>query len=247
MKLQQPHSAKPQPRRIQVFLNRRIVLNGTTYRFQSLARVAGDDGKPARHPLPAGRANALRGHVQTQFGLAERSAVIRSWPFVVVNRSARTPRIGPTRPCSICNGRARSGVWPNFTATLRALSQWLSMGGYGAWELARLHPHRWVHLLLPPGALLSYERPLAGSLILPAEYARAVAHAVGLFTGRSRRDSGAKTKQAHVTRIQIRAETSPLIYQGSARCWTRASMSRAAAWLLAHHLPRLLRILANAL
>ena len=62
----------------------------------------------------------------------------------------------------------------------------LSMGGYGAWELARLHPGRWAAVAIAAGGVFWSYAPERWQEIstLPAEYARAVGSTpVWLFHG----------------------------------------------------------------
>ena len=90
----------------------------------------------------------------------------------------------------------------------------LSMGGYGAWELARLHPHRWAAIAIAAsGIFWSYEPERwqqAG--LLPAEYARAVGHTpVWLFHGSLDATVAAAPERAHVRRPQGRRRQRPLL------------------------------------
>ena len=54
----------------------------------------------------------------------------------------------------------------------------LSLGGYGAWELARLHPHRWAAVAIAAGGIFwSYAPERWETGRHPArEYARALGH-----------------------------------------------------------------------
>ena len=62
----------------------------------------------------------------------------------------------------------------------------LSLGGYGAWELARLYPHRWAAVAIAAGGIFWSYAPerWKQSSTLPAEYAHALGRTpVWLFHG----------------------------------------------------------------
>ena len=52
----------------------------------------------------------------------------------------------------------------------------LSMGGYGAWELARLHPHRWAAVAIAAAGVLS---PVICAILMPVSSISVVLFACG--------------------------------------------------------------------
>ena len=148
------HPAKPQPPQDTGFLNRRIELHGVTYRFQVYLpeEWRRDDGKQvAHHPVSArpGRAR-LRGHVADADRLAE---AVRNhpdrWPFVIV--MPQCPQTAHwTDPAMLELAMAaldqESAEFHGDPA--RTYLTGLSMGGYGAWELASF-----IRIAGPPSPL----------------------------------------------------------------------------------------------
>ena len=90
----------------------------------------------------------------------------------------------------------------------------LSLGGYGAWELARLYPHRWAAMAIAAGGIFwSYapERWQQAST-LPAEYARALGRTpIWLFHGSDDNVVAAARERADVRRIQGRRRPHPAL------------------------------------
>jgi predicted peptidase len=117
----------------------------------------------------------------------------------------------------------------------------LSLGGYGAWELARLHPHRWAAIVIAAGGVFwSYEPDRwQEASVLPAEYAREVGHTpVWLFHGSL--DNVVLPRQSELMFDAFKAAGGDIrlwIYQGLLHdCWTRAyDEPELPRWLLAHH------------
>ena len=116
----------------------------------------------------------------------------------------------------------------------------LSMGGYGAWELARLHPHRWAAIAIAAGGIFwSYEpERWQQASTLPAEYARALGHTpVWLFHGQE--DQMVVPRQSELMYEALKANGGHVrlwLYQGLHHdCWTRAfDEPELPRWLLAH-------------
>ena len=164
------------------FLNRTLELHGATYRFQVYLpeEWRRDDHKqwPIILFLHGRGERGSEGMWQTQIGLPQ---AVRDhperWPFVIV-----MPQ------CPLANYWTDPEMLAMAMAALdreteefhgdpeRTYLTGLSLGGYGAWELARLHPRRWAAVAIAAGGIFwSYapERWQQAST-LPAEYARAV-------------------------------------------------------------------------
>ena len=254
-----PHPANPQPPQDTGFLNRRIVLNGTTYRFQVYLpeEWRRDDGKhwPIILFLHGRGERGSEGMWQTQIGIAE---AVRNhpdrWPFVIV--MPQCPETAHwTDPAMLDMAMAALDQEASefHGDPSRTYLTGLSMGGYGAWELARFHPHRWAALAIAAGGVFwSYEPDRWQEVsILPAEYARAVGRTpVWLFHGSL--DATVVPRQSELMYDAFKASGGDIrlwIYQGLKHdCWTRAyDEPELPRWLLAHHLPQAPEILAERL
>ena len=116
----------------------------------------------------------------------------------------------------------------------------LSMGGYGAWELARLYPRRWAAVAIAAsGVFWSYAPERWQEASLPAEYARALGRTpVWLFHGSD--DNIVNPRQSEVIFEAFKAVGGHIrlwVYQGLKHdCWSRAyNEPELPRWLLAHH------------
>ncbi len=243
------HHEKPEAPQETGFLNRRIEFDGVTYRFQVYLPEdwRRDDRKlwPIMLALHGRGERGSEGMWQTQIGLPQ---AVRDhperWPFVIV-----LPQ------CPI------AGVWtdPEMLAlAMAALDReteefhgdpartyltGLSLGGYGAWELARDYPHRWAAIAIcASGVFWSYapERWQEGST-LPAEYARALGRTpVWLFHGMD--DPTVQPRQSELMFEALKADGGHVrlwLFQGLKHdCWTRAyDEPELPRWLLAHRAP----------
>jgi predicted esterase len=228
------------------FLNRRIQIDKVNYRYQVYVpeEWRRDDHKqwPIILFLHGRGERGEEGMWQTQIGLAE---AIRDhperWPFIVV-----MPQ------CVFGHYWTDTDMLAMAMATLdaetaefhgdpnRTYLSGLSMGGYGAWELARRHPSRWAAIAVAAGGIFWSYAPQRWMLAatLPAEYAQDVGRTpIWLFHGAEdnivapRQDellySALKTAGGHV-RLWV--------YQGLKHdCWTRAfNEPELPHWLLAH-------------
>jgi poly(3-hydroxybutyrate) depolymerase len=245
-----PHTAaRPQPPQDTGFLNRRIVLNGVTYRFQVYLpeEWRRDDGKkwPIILALHGRGERGSEGMWQTQVGLAE---AVRNhpdrWPFVIV--MPQCPETAHwTDPAML--DMAMAALDQESTEfhgdASRTYLTGLSMGGYGAWELARLHPNRWAAIAIAAGGVFwSYEPDRWQQVsTLPAEYARAIGPTpIWLFHGSL--DTTVVSRQSELMYDAFKAARGDIrlwIYQGLKHdCWTRAyDEPELPHWLLTHHLP----------
>jgi len=252
-----PHPANPQPPQDTGFLNRRIVLNGTTYRFQVYLpeEWRRDDGKhwPIILFLHGRGERGSEGMWQTQVGIAE---AVRNhpdrWPFVIVMPQCpdtahwTDPAMLDMAMTALDQEASEFHGDPS-----RTYLTGLSMGGYGAWELARLHPHRWAAIAIAAGGVFwSYEPDRwQEASTLPAEYAHAVGRTpVWLFHGSL--DATVVPRQSELMYDAFKSAGGDIrlwIYQGLKHdCWTRAyDEPDLPRWLLAHHLPQAPEVLAE--
>jgi acetyl esterase/lipase len=242
-------SSHPQPEHLQEtgFLNRTIELRSATYHFQvylpeSFRR---DDKKPWPVILFLhGRGErGSEGMWQTQIGLPQ---AVRDhperWPFVIVM---------PQCP--------QANYWTDpemLSMALAALDQetqefhldtehtyltGLSMGGYGAWELARLHPHRWAAVAVMAGGVFWSYEPERWQQVstLPGEYAHAVGRLpLWLFHGSD--DNVVDPRQSELLFEALKASGGRVklsVYLGVRHdCWTRAyNELELPRWFLSHH------------
>lgn len=231
------------------FLNRRIVLNGITYRFQVYLpeEWRRDDDKPWPIILSLhGRGErGSEGMWQTQFGIAQ---AVRNhpdrWPFVIVMPQCpetahwTDPAMMELAMSALDQESAEFHGDPS-----RTYLTGLSMGGYGAWELARLHPHRWAAIVIASGGIFwSYEPDRWQEVsVLPGEYARAIGRTpIWLFHGSL--DNVVPLRQSEVMYDAFKAAGGDIrlwIYEGLKHdSWSRAYDEPALPrWLLDHHLP----------
>jgi pimeloyl-ACP methyl ester carboxylesterase len=239
---------KPEPPQETGFLNRRIELHGVTYRFVVYLpeEWRRDDHKlwPIALFLHGRGERGSEGMWQTQIGLPQE---VRDhpdrWPFVIV-----LPQ------CPLGN------VWTDpdmLTMAIAALDQesaefhgdpertylsGLSLGGYGAWELARAYPHRWAAIAIcSSGVFWSYAPERWQEVAtLPAEYARPLGRTpVWLFHGAD--DPVVTPRESELMFEALKAAGGHVrywLYQGIKHdCWTRAyNEPELPRWLLAHHI-----------
>ena len=251
--------ARPSPPQDTGFLNRRIELNGITYRFQVYLPEdwRRDDGKkwPIILSLHGRGERGSEGMWQTQIGIAE---AVRShpdrWPFVIVMPQCPLGSYW-TDPAMLDLAMAtldqESAEFHGDPA--RTYLTGLSMGGYGAWELARAHPHRWAAIAIAAGGVFwSYEPDRwQQASTLPADYARAIGHTpVWLFHGSL--DTTVLPRQSQLMFDAFKAAGGNIrfwLYQGMLHdCWTAAyDEPDLPRWFLAHHTPMTPETLAEFL
>ncbi len=243
------HAAPPAPPQDTGFLNRKIELHGVTYRFQVYLPEdwRRDDGRqwPIILFLHGRGERGSEGMWQTQFGIAE---AVRNhpdrWPFVIV--MPQCPEDAHwTDPAmlDLAMGALDQESAEFHGDAARTYLTALSMGGYGAWELARLHPQRWAAIAIAAsGVFWSYEpERWQEASILPAEYARAVGRTpVWLFHGSL--DPVVSPRQSDLMFDAFKAAGGDIrlwVYQGLLHdCWTRAfDEAELPRWLLAHRIP----------
>jgi predicted esterase len=241
--------AKPEPLQDTGFLNRRIVLNGITYRFQVYLpeEWRRDDGKqwPIILALHGRGERGSEGMWQTQFGIAQ---AVRNhpdrWPFVIVMpQCPETAHWTDLAMIELAMNALDQEAAEFHGDPSRTYLTGLSMGGYGAWELARLHPHRWAAIAIAAsGVFWSYEPDRwQQASSLPAEYARAIGRTpIWLFYGSL--DNVVPPKQSELMYDAFKAAGGNIrlwIYEGLKHdSWSRAYDEPALPqWFLDHHLP----------
>ena len=169
------------------FLNRRIELHGVSYRYQVYLpeEWRRDDHKlwPVILFLHGRGERGSEGMWQTQIGLPQ---AVRDhperWPFVIVMPQCPLPSYW-TDPEMLAMAMA---ALDQETAEFhgdpeRTYLTGLSLGGYGAWELARLYPQRWAAIAIAARRRLLELCPgaLAGGL----DSARGVRQRTGSHAG----------------------------------------------------------------
>jgi len=240
---------KPETAQETGFLNRKIELHGITYRFivylpEEWHR---DDHKlwPIILALHGRGERGSEGMWQTQIGLPQ---AVRDhpdrWPFVIV-----MPQ------CPLENVWTDPEVLAMALATLdqetvefhgdpeHTYLTGLSLGGYGAWELARAYPHRWAAIAIAASGIFWSYAPERWQEVatLPAEYAHPLGRTpVWLFHGADDpvvppRESDLMFEALKISGGHVRL----WIYQGIKHdCWTRAyNEPELPRWMLAHHAP----------
>ena len=237
---------RPEPPQETGFLNRKVEVQGTTYRFQVYLpeEWRRDDHKqwPVILSLHGRGERGSEGMWQTQIGLPlEVRDHPERWPFVIVM---------PQCP--------QANYWTDgemLTMVMAALDQetaefrgdperiyltGLSMGGYGAWELARRYPKRWAAIAIMSGGVFWTYAPERWQEMatLPAEYARAVAGTpIWMFHGSD--DNVIALRQSDLMFTAFKAVGGHVrlwVYQGLRHdSWSRAyNEPELPRWLLTH-------------
>jgi acetyl esterase/lipase len=241
------HSAKLAPPQQETgFLNRKIEFHGTTYRFQVYLpeEWRRDDRKlwPIILFLHGRGERGSEGMWQTQIGLPEavRDHPAR-WPFVIVMPQCPLPNYWTDPEMLAMAMEALDRETAEFHGDPeRTYLTGLSMGGYGSWELARLHPDRWAAVAIAASGIFWSYDPERWQQVstLPAEYARAVGRTpVWLFHGTD--DNVVTPRQSELMFEAFKAAGGHIrlwLYQGYKHdCWTRAyDDPELPRWLLGH-------------
>lgn len=241
------HQAKPEPPQETGFLNRRIELRGVTYRFEVYLpeEWRHDDHKlwPIILALHGRGERGSEGMWQTQIGLPQ---AVRDhpdrWPFIIVMPQCPLESVWTDQEMLAMAMAALDRETEEFHGDPeRTYLTGLSLGGYGAWELARLYPHRWAAVaIVASGVFWSYEPERWQEVsTLPAEYARAVGRLpVWLFHGVD--DPVVPPRESELMFDALKAEGGHVrlwLYQGIRHdSWTRAyNEPELPRWLLSHH------------
>jgi poly(3-hydroxybutyrate) depolymerase len=229
------------------FLNRKIQVNGATYRYQ--VYLPEDWRRDDRKMWPIilflhGRGErGAEGMWQTQIGLpAELRDHPERWPFVVVMPQCPQGHYWTDHDMLQLAMMALDQETAEFHGDVnRTYISGLSLGGYGAWELARLHPTRWAAVVIAAGGIFwsySPERWQRAST-LPAEYAQAIGRTpVWLFHGAD--DNIVAPRQAELMYSALKTSGGHIrlwVYQSLRHdCWTRAyNEPDLPRWMLANH------------
>ncbi len=230
------------------FLNRQILLHGVVYHFQ--VYLPEDWRRDDHRQWPVilflhGRGErGADGMWQTQIGLPE---AVRDhperWPFVIVMPQCLLGSFW-TDPDSLVMAMAELDQETHefHGDPDRTYLTGLSMGGYGAWELARMRPHRWAAIAIAAGGVFWSYAPerWQKSATLPAEYARAIGRTpIWLFHGTE--DPLVSSRQSEMMFEAFKAASGRIrlwFYKGLKHdCWTRAyNEPELPRWLLAHSL-----------
>jgi poly(3-hydroxybutyrate) depolymerase len=240
---------RPEPAQETGFLNRKIELRGVTYRFVVYLpeEWRRDDHKlwPIILALHGRGERGSEGMWQTQIGLPQQ---VRDhperWPFVIVMPQCSLQNVWTDPEMLAMAMAALDRETEEFHGDPeRTYLTGLSLGGYGAWELARAYPHRWAAIaIVASGVFWSYapER-WQESATLPAEYARALGRTpVWLFHGAD--DPVVPPRESELMFDAFKANSGHIrfwLYLGYKHdCWTRAyNEPDLPRWFLVHRAP----------
>ncbi|MDE3187950.1 MAG: prolyl oligopeptidase family serine peptidase [Acidobacteriota bacterium] len=228
------------------FLNRTLVLNKAAYHFQVYLPEDWRSNDHKRWPVILflhGRGErGADGMWQTQIGLPQ---AVRDhperWPFIIVMPQCPQARYWTDPGMMAMAIAALDQETAEFHADpARTYLTGLSLGGYGAWELARLRPQRWAAIAIAAGGVFWSYAPerWRDSATLPAQYARALGRTpVWLFHGGD--DHIVPPRQSDLMFDAFKASGGHIrlwVYQGLKHdCWTRAfNEPDLPRWLLAH-------------
>jgi len=240
------HHEKPEPPQETGFLNRKIELHGVTYRFQVYLPEEWRRDDRRQWPIILflhGRGErGSEGMWQTQIGLP---AQVRDhperWPFIIVMPQCPLGSVWTDPEILAMAIAALDEETAEFHADVdRTYLTGLSLGGYGAWELARSFPHRWAAIAIAAsGVFWSYAPERWQELAtLPAEYAKALGRTpVWLFHGVD--DPVVQPRESELMFDALKANDGHVrlwMYQSLKHdCWTRAfNEPELPRWLLAH-------------
>ena len=231
------------------FLNRSIAVGAASYRYQVYVPLEWrrDDHKlwPIILFLHGRGERGAEGMWQTQIGLPQdvRDHPER-WPFIIVLPQCPINSYWTDQPSMDLAMAALNRETAEFNGDPdRTYLTGLSLGGYGAWELARLYPHRWAAVaIVSSGIFWSYAPDRwTRAFSLPGEYARAVGHLpFWLFHGSE--DSVVNTRQSEIMYEALKTSGGRVrlwIYEGMHHdTWTRAyNEPELPKWFLDHRLP----------
>jgi pimeloyl-ACP methyl ester carboxylesterase len=240
---------RPEPPQETGFLNRRIELRGVTYRFQVYLPEdwRRDDHKqwPIILFLHGRGERGTEGMWQTQVGIPQ---AVRDhpdrWPFIIVMPQCPIPSYWTDSDMLALAMATLDQEAAEFHADPdRTYLAGLSLGGYGAWELARNYPDRWAAIVIAASGIFWSYAPERWQEVstLPAEYAHAVGHTpVWLFHGAD--DPLVPPRESEIMFQAIKADGGHVrfwLFQGYKHdCWTRAfAEPEVPRWLLAHRIP----------
>ena len=230
------------------FLNRRIELRGIMYKFQVYLPEEYRRGDHLQWPIILflhGRGErGEEGMWETQIGLPlEVRDHPERWPFVIVMPQCQYPAFW-TDPQMLEMAMATLDQEAKefHGDPHRTYLTGLSMGGYGAWELAKDYPRRWAAVTIASGGPFWSYAPerWREAATLPAEYAQAVGRTpVWLFHGSE--DHVVPERESELMYNALKAEGGHVrlwIFEGLHHdSWSRAyNEPELPRWLLTHRL-----------
>ena len=241
------HKSSKGPPQETGFLNRKIQVNGATYRYQVYLPEdwRRDDHKlwPIILFLHGRGERGAEGMWQTQIGLpAQLRDHPERWPFVVVMPQCPQGHYWTDHDMLELAMMALDQETAEFHGDVnRTYLSGLSLGGYGAWELARLHPTRWAAVVIAAGGIFWSYAPerWQRTSTLPAEYAQAIGRTpVWLFHGAD--DNIVAPRQSELMYAALKNDGGHIrlwVYQSLRHdCWTRAyNEPDLPRWMLANH------------
>jgi poly(3-hydroxybutyrate) depolymerase len=228
------------------FLNRHIAVNGTTYKYQVYVpeQWSPSERWPVILFLHGRGERGSDGTDQTQIGLP---SAIRShpdrWPFVVVMPQVPFNHHWWTDPEMMNMAMSALAVETKefHGDPQRTYLTGLSMGGYGAWEIAKTYPGHFAAIVIMSGGVYwSYAPQRWKDTTLPADYAARVGRTpVWLFHGSE--DTVVIPKQSELMFEALKASG------GNVRFWELKGVRHNSwdkgyadpevpKWLLAHRL-----------
>jgi predicted peptidase len=259
---QNSHAAASPPKPFQEtgFLNRTVELHGIPYKFQVYlpedfhrpeAAKANAKSPEKKADLPPillflhGRGErGSEGLWQTQIGLPQQ---LRDhperWPFIVVLPQCPFRHFWTDPDMLQMVMAALDQESREFHADPdRTYLAGLSLGGYGAWELAKDYPHRWAAIAIASSGIFWSYAPdrWREASTLPAEYAHRIGRVpIWLFHGSE--DTTVVPRQSALMYDAFKASGGHIRlwdYQGLHHdCWTRAfNEPELPRWLLSHRL-----------
>ncbi len=242
------HHSQSEPTQETGFLNRTVEVHGSTYHLQIYLPEAfrRDDKKqwPVILFLHGRGERGSEGMWQTQIGLPQ---AVRDhperWPFVIVMPQCQQanywtdPEMLSMAMTALDRETQEFHLDPEHTYLTG-----LSMGGYGAWELAKLYPRRWASVAVVAGGVFWSYEPERWQLAatLPAEYARAVGRLpIWIFHGSD--DNVVEPRQSELLFEALKSAGGRVklsVYMGVRHdCWSRAyNEPELPRWFLSHHL-----------
>jgi len=230
------------------FLNRRVEVNGASYRFQVYLPedYRRDDGRlwPIILFLHGRGERGSEGMWQTQIGLpSEVRDHPERWPFIIVMPQCPIPDHWTDPAMMAMAIAALDQESAEFHGDPeRTYLTGLSLGGYGAWELAKDYPHRWAAIAIAAGGIFWSYAPdrWQQASTLTSEYAQAVGRTpIWLFHGSD--DPIVVPRESELMYDAIKAAGGNIrlwVFEGLGHdCWARAyNEPELPRWLLAHRL-----------
>ena len=229
------------------FLNRTIDINGVLHRYVVYVPENWSPNQlwPVILFLHGSGERGSEGMDETQIGLPQAIRLHpERWPFVVVMPQVPFNHHHWTDSdmMAMAIGALNDEVKEFHGDPDRTYLTGLSLGGYGAWELAKNYPRHWAAIAISSSGIFWSYSPdrWREQSTLPAEYAHAVGRTpIWLFHGSE--DSTVVPRQSEIMFDAVKAENGHIRlweYQGLHHdCWTRAfNEPELPRWLLSHRL-----------